>query len=884
MRYFVTVILGLILSGNIYAAADFADVGFPGNPAMPIPGTRNRGQVNHLFRLSERPVSNRQYCKFLNSLPKEQAKEHFHPEMKIRHADGNYFPVTGAEDEPVTMLNFMDAAEYCNYLSGGPVYRIIDNQVTARDTAAVDAGRVFFIPSRNEWLKGRFFRSGSWMKYTPSPHAEMIEDLSRTWYRVAVGRGSSPEETVVINNYTTNSGGLSEDNIRRPDVTLRIAATPPFSVEKKLNEHHNLYTVAEPELKVVVRAEYKADLKFSWRIVDYFGKEISAGIRQMQLEPGLNTVAIPSETGVREGYFRLMPELQIDEKSWPAPEIPFVIGTRNEFSPVPDAAFGLSTHLDRMKFCWGRMLPEDYLSILKFMKVSFLRTDRPERTTSEAMLDEGIRLLTFLPFHYDYKLYKTPPETAETEKWRSLGVPEELITYALQCDRLMRSNPDITDWEIGNEPHAWRITPADYAQQAKVARIVADAGKYPVRLVLGDMNFICRSVIGEADAARFSDAVAIHAYGFFDKRYDHAIPARIEQLKRVLAERGEPDKPVWMTEISGCGYWQTIYPGTTREENLRYQALDLPKKLLGSRALGVEKVFFYQFSDMVVDGTEGQFGLVDSRLFPKPAMVVFRTVSELFEGAEFEGKFQLPDHLTGLGFLRGEQRCAVLWRNDKPKYLIRRSPGIRQPMIPIGGPELVKLDAAEPVEMFDLMGNRSVLEPRSGKIEIPVSEYPIFLRGDFETDLDCNYGQVQAEVRPLPVAKLQFLPTLPVLYGLTSLHNMQLGIRMELKRNTPQQIALRVHNLRDHAIEGEVTLLPPGNFDDDGWSVEPSSIRVKIPANGAGTVRFNVKTGLMENLTAQLYILGASFTSGKEVVYDQIMVRPVHPDGKMKIY
>ena len=160
--------------------------------------------------------------------------------MRIQLQDGKYTPSNGMAEKPIIMLSYIDAAEYCNYLSGGPVYRVIDEQVTARDTIAVDSPRVYYIPTRSEWLKGLFFRNGVWEKYRPLPQAEMVEDLARTWYRAAVGKGKSPEEIIVINNYTTNNGGLSEDNIRKADVTLRLAATPAFSVEKKLDKPSNL--------------------------------------------------------------------------------------------------------------------------------------------------------------------------------------------------------------------------------------------------------------------------------------------------------------------------------------------------------------------------------------------------------------------------------------------------------------------------------------------------------------------------------------------------------------------------------------------------------------------------------------------------------------------
>ncbi len=883
MRKITLTLAAAFLMWGSQGAETLLDVDAPGNPAMAIPGTRGRGSVAESFRLADRPVSNLEYCGFLNSLKPEAAKSHYQPDMGIRLAGGKYVPADGAAEKPVTMLSYIDAAAYCNYRSGGPVYRVIDSQVTARNTAAVDSPRVYYIPNRNEWLKGRFYRNGSWQAYSPSPQAEMVEDLAKAWHRAAIGKGKSPEDAIYINNYTTNSGGLSEDNIRRPDVTLRVAATPRFSLEESLNDRHNIYETADPALALSIRAESAADAKLSWKIFDYFGKEIASSSRQLKLKSGLNRVEIPSQTGKQEGYFRLCPELQADGKPVTVPEIPFVVASTQPFKPVPDADFGLSTHLDRMKYCWGRVLPEEYLPILKFMNVSFLRSDRPESSIDRAMREAGIRMLTFLPFHYTYDLYKTPPRTAEAEKWRKLGVPEELITYAMQCDRLMRNNPEITDWEIGNEPHAWKITAADYAQQAKAARIVADAQAHPVRLILGDMNFIHRSVIGEADGARGMDAVAIHCYGFFQD-YPHGIPNRVLDLKRTMAERGQSKTPVWMTETSGCGYWTGIYPGSTQEEVRRYQALDLPKKLLGSRALGVDKVFFYQFADMVVDGNEGQFGLTDSRFFPKPAMIAYRTVSRLFEGSTFEGRIKLPEEFTGFCFRQEGTPCAVLWRNDKPKYLIRRSPGVQQPMVSIGAPQTVELPAEKPVELIDLMGNTSVLTPHDGKVSVPVSEYPVFLRGDFRPQLDRDYGKVRVEATELPAAKLQFLPTLPVLNGLISLHNMQMGIRMALKRETPQPIALRVHNLTDKPLEGTVSLISPINFDDGPWKIEPASVAVKIPANGTATANFTVTVGKLENVGTALYILKAKFDTGKETVFDEAMVSLEYKNGKPEIY
>jgi hypothetical protein len=376
---------------------------------------------------------------------------------------------------------------------------------------------------------------------------------------------------------------------------------------------------------------------------------------------------------------------------------------------------------------------------------------------------------------------------------------------------------------------------------------------------MGDMNHTHISVIARSSSAKFCDAVAIHTYGFFKKYYEGVID-RILDLKKLLDEYGFKNKPIWVTEISGCGYWNHIYPGENQEEIFRYQALDMPKKLAGTIALGVEKVFIYEFIETVLHGTEGEFGVIRSDLLPKPAFMAYRTTAIQLDGLEAMGFIEMPEKdFTGVLFGNKHKKTALLWKEDKPSTIQRRKK-ITQPMIKISKPVELKFKASGEVYMVDIMGGKTPLKVENGTVSIPVNEYPVFVAGNLDYKLLKKESETPAS-KKLPLAGVRILPPIEQMHGPNDLHNMQHVVRIKLERETPQFLDVRIYNHTDKEQQGKVYLVEPGSNSDGGWEIKPERAAVSVAPESTATVRFNIMIPRRPYTGDSPYILKAVYES-----------------------
>jgi hypothetical protein len=833
-----------------------------------------RGTVNYYYRIADAPVSNADYAEFLNHTNKSGKENTYDERMAIKRSgklgDYSYEAIRETAERPVTYVSFANAAEYCNYLSKGKVYDIIDGQVTRRKVSDPNSNEVFFIPTHNEWYKARYYKNGKYIYPAPLSVAEMVESRHRAWFRIAVGHDVNPEKYIVCNNYTNNVTGRSEDNVRLPNVGFRVASLPVAHVCPDLNKQNNYFYLNRTDLAVRLRMAEKVRAELILEIRDYWGRTLKRVEQQREFSAGI--VDIPLKSDIENpGYYNLVVELKINGNHVQKDAIPFVVmDKRNTPKRSAESGFGLCIHIDRMLNCWGRMAPEDYIHILNASGTSWLRTDYPWEYAIEPFVGNGYHILSFFPFYNTYEKFDSPyKETELSRKWNKHGVPNELSTYAEECYKLVKNHPQVKFWEVGNEPHAWKISPYDYAQMCKVAYKAAKSADPSAQVILGDCNHIHKSVIAESGVINFFDAVAIHIYGFF-KDYPEGIIGRMNSLRRQLARCGDATKPIWLTETSGCGYWKHIYPGNTLEERLTYQALDMPKKLAGSMAYGAEKVFIYEFMETVVNSTENEFGIIRSDFLPKPAFMAFRTTASQLSDCKFDRSIVLPDEFTGFLFKSNNRQTAIMWKEDHPSTLQRRG-FLDIPMVKISSPELLTFEAEGEVFMVDVMGHKTNLQVSEGKVSIPVNEFPVFVTGNVKYKL---LAPVKPDVVPLKPqeARVHILPSQNQIYGANDLHNFQHVVKIKLARETPQTIEIRVHNLTGEKLAGEAYLEAPGSNSDDGWLIKPVKHKLVIAPDSTATTSFEVLIGKRPYTGDGPYVLNVVFETAKGKYYHHVIV------------
>jgi hypothetical protein len=158
----------------------------------------------------------------------------------------------------------------------------------------------------------------------------------------------------------------------------------------------------------------------------------------------------------------------------------------------------------------------------------------------------------------------------------------------------------IRQWQIWNEPdhlHYWSDQPyaAYYVKLARAARKAikeADPGATVVMAGFADRSWQSIAAVYRAGGKGVFDVVAIHPY-----TYEVRDVLRIVRYgRRALRRGGDPDRPLWLTEVTWSSGKRPGIPRAPFETTPQDQAARLAKALpllIGERRkLGVERIFW----------------------------------------------------------------------------------------------------------------------------------------------------------------------------------------------------------------------------------------------------------------------------------------------------
>jgi hypothetical protein len=275
-----------------------------------------------------------------------------------------------------------------------------------------------------------------------------------------------------------------------------------------------------------------------------------------------------------------------------------------------------------------------------------------------------------------------------------------------------RAWPDgagVRTWEVGNEPNLgqfWSGTPAEFARLLEVAYLVI-AWRDP------DAAVVHGGIADDSGAGPWYDAFlaalqsraavsplpAAHGF-YFDKAgwhwYSYADllrtgPARARDL---LAARGLPGKPVWVTEL-GVPVWSE-YPGPCWDPTSPWRATTVEQAAYvwqasaEAIAAGVETVVFFQTYDDCGNGATSYdaFGLVRNHAsnrcwvppagqscwrpddvtagLPRPAYDVLQAAATVLAGTEVLWRPTADNGVQRILFYRApDQRVTVAWNTSR---------------------------------------------------------------------------------------------------------------------------------------------------------------------------------------------------------------------------
>lgn len=383
----------------------------------------------------------------------------------------------------------------------------------------------------------------------------------------------------------------------------------------------------------------------------------------------------------------------------------------------------------------------------------------------------------------------------------------------------------------GNEPNLHGTTPEEYVETIKKGyKVIKDVS--PENMLAAPVIHSIQAAdwlrgFYEAGGKDYFDTMDVHIYQQTSLPVPEGLPPgspegvllQIAEIKKIMAEYGDEDKPLITTEMGYPTYngrsWAVR--GMTQEQQANY----LVRMHLHMIASGLRRIFLYALQDEGTDSTnmEHNFGIIDYYGKPKVSYYAYKTMTSQLGETLFDDVLEGTENpYYGYRFrkLAEDGYITTLWDAAGKSQAV------------------LKLDAAEEkVVIYDLLGNRR--EVAAGQeITLTISEGPIYIHTRKPVEL------VSAKRLPPP-------PTLKVDAFLTS--EVQLAgdnteLNVKFTSTLPGTARGRV------SVEGQFTVepvdftvtdeailkLPLSLPSDAAPGLYPLKIKVELPKQKVGTI------------------------------------------------
>lgn len=359
---------------------------------------------------------------------------------------------------------------------------------------------------------------------------------------------------------------------------------------------------------------------------------------------------------------------------------------------------GFKTHRDELP--WNRVEPDKGAFVFPNAHRTYMASCGLHAVGSLIILDYGNR-------HYDSG---NAPHSAEG-----------LAGFARYAQRVVtRYGAQITAVEVWNEyngtfskgPAAKRpegyleLLKHTYRAVKEVRPELSVVGPAGVTLPYGWLERLF--ALGALD---YLDAVSVHPYIY------PAAPDRQGELDRKLDKlhaligrySGGKPKPVYLTEIG----WTTRRGGVSALDQGRFAV----RAFVMALSTGVAQLYWYELVNGGTDRTkrEHTFGLLrhpDDPLGAYTPMLAYVTLAVLtrqLSGARFRERDRLSNPLYSYLFERDGDEVRVMWR--------------------AGVTQTITLHADAPLTVTDMVGKTRVVEPQEGRVDLTLSENPLYVAG-----------------------------------------------------------------------------------------------------------------------------------------------------------
>lgn len=318
-----------------------------------------------------------------------------------------------------------------------------------------------------------------------------------------------------------------------------------------------------------------------------------------------------------------------------------------------------------------------------------------------------------------------------------------------------RFSNGIHHWEVWNEPNHsgfWRGTPEEYAvllrhtyRAAKLAdpdcTIVGVGG-----VALSQMAWMERAF--RAGIVPYMDDLSTHGY------VDAVTPmslleteSRLPAFKRLLSTHGFKGG-LWDSEhsircTSFIDDFRLEFMEPDAPYHFRVAAENMMKTFVFQVGEGYQRVFPYMLKWVPWHDHEQQLrkrpihqNMIDVYGTPKPMAVAYATTALLMEGARYATRLELGRYVQFYLFRRDGDTLVCYWGRFG-RHRIQT-----ELLLPI--PTQLDLDR---VERVDIMANPHAVEPRDGRVVLPLSAEPVWLRCRGEDQAGTSAWLRQARLR-----------------------------------------------------------------------------------------------------------------------------------------
>jgi hypothetical protein len=316
---------------------------------------------------------------------------------------------------------------------------------------------------------------------------------------------------------------------------------------------------------------------------------------------------------------------------------------------------------------------------------------------------------------------------------------------------------EVVAWEVWNEENlGWRFwmpreDPAAYARLLCAASAALRAVDPATPVVFGGVffpavadlphmsgpTFLERAYDAEPKLGRCYDALGYHPYAYPFTAPELDVPIRgsvlsaADQMRAVLRRRGDPRKPLWITEV-GWPTHERAY-GVSEEKHAHYVA----RMQAASFAQRIRVLNWYTYGDEADPSggynQEAHFGFFRVDGSPKPAYQALRTSWRLLGSSRFtrdrsrelglpEGESMSGGRGFALEFETRRARVTAIWlaaeRGSEEQSGLPKSSGSQTVSVPTRTRKLY---------LWDHLGKRQPVRPEAGRITIEAAPAPQYL-------------------------------------------------------------------------------------------------------------------------------------------------------------